>query len=272
MTQCIKADWDEVLFEQRQRSYGAYLLRKSYPKHLFKSSCLVLLSFLLVSVIPVISKSIIGTENRSNEDGRKVVIDAVPPPSKIMDEKPLPPSIPKLPPPKLKTITFTIPTPTSKEELTNEEQESTVTEMSELLDAPVIGLVDIEGSASGFSFEEGIEGEGQIPVVIKEEEPQIDSFIIPEEEPVPFNLDEVKRSIKYPQVARDAHIEGPVVVRILIDKNGNYVRHKVLISQHPILTAAIEEKLSKLRFTPAIQGGKPIMFWVNVPFGFKLME
>ncbi|MEL6592497.1 MAG: energy transducer TonB, partial [Bacteroidota bacterium] len=78
--------------------------------------------------------------------------------------------------------------------------------------------------------------------------------------------------IGYPQIARDAGIEGNVVVRVLVDKRGNYDKHKIITQVHPILTKAVEEHISKLQFTPAIQGGKPIKFWVNIPFNFKLLN
>ncbi|MEL7340987.1 MAG: energy transducer TonB, partial [Bacteroidota bacterium] len=78
--------------------------------------------------------------------------------------------------------------------------------------------------------------------------------------------------IGYPQIARDAGIEGNVVVRVLVDKRGNYDKHKIITQVHPILTKAVEEHIAKLQFTPAIQGGKPIKFWVNIPFNFKLLN
>ena len=40
MPQIIKANLDEMVFEHRERDYGAYVLRKQYPKALFQSfSC-----------------------------------------------------------------------------------------------------------------------------------------------------------------------------------------------------------------------------------------
>jgi protein TonB len=105
-----------------------------------------------------------------------------------------------------------------------------------------------------------------------EKEPAISEFILVEEEPVPINLEEVKGLIGYPQVARDAGIQGRVVIRILVDETGKYRKHRVINTVHPILTQACEEQIKKLAFTPAIQGGKPIKFWVNVPFNFILMD
>ena len=78
--------------------------------------------------------------------------------------------------------------------------------------------------------------------------------------------------IGYPQIARDAGIEGRVIIRVLVDEHGNYVRHRVISSVHPMLTKACAEHLAELQFTPAIQGGRPIKFWVNIPFMFTLIN
>ncbi|RMG57162.1 MAG: energy transducer TonB, partial [Bacteroidetes bacterium] len=152
------------------------------------------------------------------------------------------------------------------------EEDQTITEMEELKEAPNIGFEDKDGAEEGFFDGVEFETEGEIPEVIVEQAPSIDEFIFAEEEPQPINMDDIKKLIGYPQIARDAGIEGSVVVRVLVDKKGNYARHRIINQVHPVLAKAVEEHVNKLRFTPAIQGGKPIQFWVNIPFNFKLLN
>ena len=90
-------------------------------------------------------------------------------------------------------------------------------------------------------------------------------------DPYPLNMDSVKLSIGYPQIARDAGIEGQVVVREMIDKSGRPTDYRVLRLVHPILSKAVTNQIMDLKFRPAIQDGKPIKFWVNIPFNFKLI-
>ena len=40
-----------------------------------------------------------------------------------------------------------------------------------------------------------------------------------DEAPIPLNLDSIKKLIGYPEEAKNANIEGKVVVRVLIDEN-----------------------------------------------------
>ncbi len=100
----------------------------------------------------------------------------------------------------------------------------------------------------------------------------VNDFIAVEQAPKPLNLGEIRSKIGYPQVARDADIEGDVVVRILVDKEGSYVRHVVLKDVHPTLQEAVEVEISNIRFAPAVNQGEEVAFWVNVPFAFRLIQ
>lgn len=95
-------------------------------------------------------------------------------------------------------------------------------------------------------------------------------FILLEKEPVPVNLDDLKRAIGYPAAALDSEIQGKVIVRMKINEQGMYMSHVVIKDPHPVLTHAVSAKLSMLRFTPGIQKGRPIKVWVTIPFDFKL--
>ena len=104
-----------------------------------------------------------------------------------------------------------------------------------------------------------------------QEEPLFNAIVQVDQEPKPLNMQDVQRKIGYPQIARDAGIEGNVVVRILVDEEGKYVRHLVLNGVHPVLEQSVSAQLPKLTFSPAIKEGEPVKFWVNLPFAFKLI-
>ncbi len=97
-------------------------------------------------------------------------------------------------------------------------------------------------------------------------------FVLLEKEPAPLNLNELKRLIGYPRAAMEAEIEGKVILRVLVDERGQYVKHLVIKDAHPYLTNAVTSKISAIRFTPGIQKGKPIKVWVTIPFDFKLLQ
>ncbi|GAB4415703.1 MAG: hypothetical protein OHK0039_24490 [Bacteroidia bacterium] len=262
-----------MVFEDRERGYGAYFLRKRYPAHLTIGTILIGVVGLLGGFAPVIAKTL----NLGKEEEVKVKTVAVslsmedlPPPPAMDEDQAPPPPPPKTPPPQVKTVAFQIPEPTPADEL-DPDEDQTIAEQDVLKEAPAIGLEDKEGADVGF-FDGEVDATGDIPEVIVEQEPSMDAFIFAEEEPQPINMDDIKKLIGYPQIARDAGIEGSVVVRVLVDKKGNYNKHRIINQVHPVLAKAVEEHVAKLRFTPAIQGGKPIQFWVNIPFNFKLLN
>ncbi|WNJ18935.1 energy transducer TonB [Pontibacter sp. G13] len=98
--------------------------------------------------------------------------------------------------------------------------------------------------------------------------PAIDEILYVQKEPIPLNKARIQRKIGYPTYLRDAGIEGAVVARILVDEHGNYLRHQVVSQSHPCLRRRCEKYLHQLQFTPALKDGRPIRYWVNVPFLF----
>ena len=271
----IIADLDEMVFEGREKRYGAFDLRKKHHQHISVGLMLVSLCFTLVAFSPRIEDALFPTEERGDAKKQMVVqvsMTDLPPPPPVNKEVELPPPPPKLKPPQVRTVAFRIPEPTPESEL-EEKEEATITEVEELKDAPNIGIEDKEGEETGF-FDGEIDGAGDVPVVIVEEktdEPDVHAFIVVEEQPQAVNMKDIQAKIGYPVPAMEANIEGVVILRVLINKQGLYQKHIVLNSVHPILSEAVESHISKLRFTPAVQGGIPIAFWVNVPFNFKLL-
>lgn len=106
----------------------------------------------------------------------------------------------------------------------------------------------------------------------EQEFPPIEGYLPVDEEPKPINLNELYKEIGYPQIARDASIEGMVVARIMIDEEGQYLEHEIIQEAHVILSIAVEKQLPKLKMTPALKDGVPVKYWVNIPFNFKLID
>ena len=61
----------------------------------------------------------------------------------------------------------------------------------------------------------------------------------------------------YPQIARQAHASGTVVVQVLIDENGNVVSAHA-ISGHPLLQAVAVAAARASKFSPTKLSGQPV--------------
>lgn len=273
----IYADLDEIVFEGRAKDYGAYEIRKKYNRFLIRA---VLIAFLVFILATFGTKTLYWLSLGGDEDVEVVNVvpvqlsDLPPPPSLDEEQAPPPPPDVNIPPPVRAKIEFKVPKPAPDEEVDDEE---TIKEMEEIEDSKAdLGFEDVEGETDlGYDFGE-IDGTGNVEVEVKEEvkEKEIgpNDFILLEKEPAPVNMDDLRKMIGYPPMAKEAEIEGKVILRVQVDKNGKYTKHLVIKDPHPILTKAVTDKIRNLSFTPGIQAGKPIKVWVTIPFDFKLLK
>jgi len=75
----------------------------------------------------------------------------------------------------------------------------------------------------------------------------------------------------YPEMARQAGIEGQAVVEALVDVDGSVIDARILKSSgNQSLDASAVEAAMKSKFTPAKQRDKAVRVWVSIPFRFTL--
>jgi|SRR5215831_3405614 len=88
-------------------------------------------------------------------------------------------------------------------------------------------------------------------------------------EEMPTAITEVKP--EYPQIARDAMVDGLVVVLVLVGRNGHVREAKVDQHNHvPMLDEYALEAAKQWVFAPATVGGHPVAVWTAIPFRFRL--
>jgi periplasmic protein TonB len=104
-------------------------------------------------------------------------------------------------------------------------------------------------------------------VVYGEQEPDLDEFVAVEVEPVPIK----QVSPEFPRLAQEAEIEGRVIVKALVDKEGR-VKKVVVMSGPEVFQEAAKAAAMQWVFKPAIQKDKPISVWVAIPFNFRLKQ
>jgi periplasmic protein TonB len=73
----------------------------------------------------------------------------------------------------------------------------------------------------------------------------------------------------YPQLAKQIHIGGPVVIQILVDEQGKVVSAQVL-SGHPTLVGAAREAALRARFTPTLLNGQAAKVQGVITYNFVL--
>jgi len=90
-----------------------------------------------------------------------------------------------------------------------------------------------------------------------------------EKAPEAVNLNSIRSSINYPEIAIQGNIDGRVTVKVLVGKDGSVIKIGK-ISGPSVFHNEVRDKVYDLQFTPALQNGKSVNCWVSVPFNFKL--
>ena len=98
-----------------------------------------------------------------------------------------------------------------------------------------------------------------------EGDPSPGQFIPVEEDPVPV----VTPAPIYPEMARAAEVEGVVLLRVLVGRDGR-VENAFVVDGQPMLNEAALAAVGKWTFRPALQQHKPVKVWVAIPIRFTL--
>jgi len=111
--------------------------------------------------------------------------------------------------------------------------------------------------------------QGQDKIVVApptdEELPKFGEYVYVEELPEAIT----KVTPTYPDIARDASVEGTVMVQALVGKDGR-VKDTRVVKSVPMLDAAAVAAVKQWVFKPALNNNKPVAVWVAVPVSFKL--
>jgi periplasmic protein TonB len=269
----LTAHMDDILFENRNKEYGSYVLRKEYDKNVRNGLIVGTLLFLLIVLIPVITDAINRLRGSMVDEETIVLIDLAPPPP-LTDEPPPPPppEVPPPPPPSKPTIRYTPPVVKADEEVVDEEPPPIIDDLKEI----AISTKTQEGSADGVDL--GIldeYGSGPVapPVVeVKKEEiftrvEQMPQFGSGEKE----LLEYLAKNIKYPAIARENGIQGTVVIQFVVDKDGR-VTEPVVVRE--VGGGCDEEALRVIKnmpkWIPGKQQGKAVKVRYTLPVRFRL--
>lgn len=263
----MKLSMDEIVFEGRNQSYGAYLLRKIYDSNMTKAAIIGILAFILAISMPMIIKLVQGwIPEKSEKDIMKEVVLAEPPP--LDAKKPPPPPPPKVEPPPIKDQIKFVPPKVKKDEEVKEEEPPPPT-LEEIKDKEI-------ATETKKGEEGGIDASLVEPPPVAEEPKEEKPFTFVEQMPTfpdgeAAMLKYIREHIKYPAIAKENGIEGTVVVQFVVTKDGDI--QKVSIARG-IGGGCDEEAARVVKSMPNWKAGKhngkavPVSF--TLPIRFKL--
>lgn len=270
----ISSDWVDLVFEGRNKAYGAYRLRKSTTKR-------NILAMVAVVLLLIVAFIILTVKNFVDEQRAKVAMTQVAEltnykqPEKKAEVKQKKVEVePERVVERVKSsIKFTAPVIKKDDEVKPDEELKTQDELMSTKTA--IGTFDVKGNddANGEILKaKDVIAEPEPPK--HEEENKV--FDIVEQQPLfpggPAALMKyLSENTKYPVVAQENGVQGRVTVQFVVEKDGSISDVHVLGGVDPSLDKeAVRVVKSMPRWTPGKQNGITVRVNYRVPVLFRL--
>lgn len=257
MAQAISANYghfDDLVFDNRNKSYGAYVIRQSYSFNIFIGLIIGLFIIGTVIAIPYIQAFFKGRHEVVLQKKVEINMENIDP---LKEEKPLE----KPPEPKMDLVKFTVPI------ITTEEDVEIVTQEDLLVSNP--GNVTQEGDIN-FT---GMQGDGDETVGNTNTD---EVFTVVEQMPEfpggeSAMNDFLDKNLQYPQMAKEQSIQGKVWIGFIVDKFGNVSNVEVLRG----IGGGCDEEAARVvgimpRWNPGKQSGRPVIVKFRFPINFTL--
>ena len=267
----IDNGWVDLVFEGRNKEYGAYKLRKNTgSRNVYSIIIMVILAAaigLIVGVNAIIeanSKEEISADVELSQIAKKEVKVEKKAPVKIEEAKPVE---------KVKSsVKFVPPVIKKDSEVKPEEEMKTQDELKETKTA--IGAFDVKGNdEAGGTVLKAVE-DIAAPEPPKQEEEQNKIFEVVEQQPQ-FPGGSVNGwladHIKYPVVAAENGIQGRVVVQFVVERDGSVSQVRVVRGVDPSLDKEAQRVISSMpKWIPGKQNGQSVRSRFTVPVTFRL--
>jgi protein TonB len=248
--------FDEIVFETRNKEYGAYKLRTRYNRTVLISLGIGTIIIATAIITPYLNAK--ALENRTKRAERQVEIkmENLDTPNEVAPPPPPPP-----PPPADVVQQQKYVPPVVVDSIKPEDENKFMTAdqaQVEVKNEEVVEVVEV------------------VKEEVQEEDPEATPFVVVEEMPMfPGGDAELLKFIaehtQYPEVAKENNIQGRVIVRFCVTSKGGVSQVSILKGVDPELDKEAIRVVNTLPpFKPGKQGGKPVPVWYMVPITFTL--
>ena len=213
----LKRQWIDIVFEGRNKAYGAYELRQDNPKTTIRSFIIGAFIFGLAVSAPLIASLIPDTQEKDTSLDKKIVTIKLPPKKEAPKNLPPPPP----PPPKVDQVKFVKPVVAKSEDVVEEPPK--IVEIKE----KKLGAETIKGDPDAPLT---IEPVGKGPSKVVEEDTSIYNTAGIQVQPeFPGGMDKFYKFIGKNYTPPDEEgLKGKVFVTFVVEKDGSLTDIKVL--------------------------------------------
>ena len=274
-------EWCDLVFEGKNKDFGAYVIRTDSPKRHNKAVLYTLIGAILFGLLTwgIVKTNQYLEERRLAEQGEQeeVLIDMSqeaeePEEQQERLEQPKPEVLPEE---VLKSVKVTELQIVEDDKVKKEDEIKTQDELKETETA--FGQKDNEKGTEDRNVTRTLKEE--VVVEKKEEKPvEKKEEIFRSVEQMPqfpggdaALMKYLSSHINYPPIAAENNVQGKVVVQFVVDKTGKVGEVKVIRSVDKDLDKeAVRVCKSLPKFTPGRQNGQPVSVWYTLPVQFKL--
>ena len=276
--------WCDLVFEGRNKEYGAYRARANKGKFQLRAIIIVLILIAAVTAI-LLAKSAVESVLAKNRD-----MDS----DQITELQELKKDEPKKEEPKKKepeleyekpvekvnvksSIQFTVPKIVDDDKVDHSKELKTQDEVTKNKFAIAAqDYTNPNGDNSGINIDDLKENQRAGGTTVPPKEPEVvDNAIV--EVPATYPGGEsallafVSKNLVYPAIAQEQELQGTVVLRFKVDTDGSVSTVKVEKSLSRECDKAAADVVKKLhRFVPAKQQGHPVPVWFRLPIRFRI--
>jgi protein TonB len=250
-------NFDEIVFEIRNKEYGAYVLRKKYKSTLIIALAMGILIIGTLIITPYLTAKAAGYKARRAERQVEIKLENLDAPT----EKVAPP--PTLPPPV---------------DIVQQQRYVPPQVVDSIRPEDVKQLMTADQAQTEVTNKDVVEVVQEVKEEVQEEETEPQPFVVVEEMPAfPGGEQELLKYLaahtQYPQVAQENNIQGKVMVRFCVTSKGGIDLVSIIKSIDPALDAeAIRVVKALPPFKPGKQGGRPVPVWYSVPIIFQILN
>jgi len=278
----VSREWCEIVFEGRNKAYGAYRLRSKAGVRNLKALITLFIIMGAIAVL-VITQALVSEMIRP--DGSEMVTDEITKLSELEQKKEEKkeekkkieieyekPQIEKV---KVKaSIQFTVPKIVDDDKV---EEGKEVKSQEEVTKSSIsIAAQDYEGDGEGgINIDDLKENQVAGGTDVPQEEEVLDNAIVEVQASYPGGeaalLKFVAENLNYPSIAIEQDLQGTVLVRFRVEKDGSVGKIVIKKSLSKECDQAAADVVSKLkRFIPAKQQGHPVPVWFTLPIRFMI--
>ncbi len=248
--------FDDIVFEIRNKEYGAYKLRKKYNRNVLIAMLIGVIIIATAVITPYLNAKALESKAKRAERQVEIKLENLDTPNETVVPPPPPP-----PPPQDAVQQARYVPPVVVDSIKPEE---------------AVKLMTADDAQVEVQNEEVVEYVEPVKEEVQEEEAEPEPFVVVEEMPMfpggdAALLAYIAEHTNYPEVAKENNIQGRVIIRFCVTSKGGVNQVSVLKGVDPELDAeAIRVVNSLPAFKPGKQGGKPVPVWYMVPITFTL--